>query len=267
MTPARARDGATSSPSRPPLSVLVTARDEEASLPEALASVSGWADELLVVVDPRTRDDTRDVAARAGVVVFEHAFEGSAAQCNWGLDRSSHRWVLVLDADERVSAALRSGVDAALANPAHAAYAVRRINLAFGHRLRFGDWGHDRIVRLLDRDRARFEARSVHGAVHAESVGTVRGDLLHDTLRSLDQYLPKVDDYARRGAADEARRSAGPFTVGLRPAWRFLRAYVLRLGFLDGVPGLVVAGLAAGGTFLKWARVWETNVTRGAHHP
>ncbi len=143
-----------------PLTVLLTVRDEEEQLPGALASVAGWAGEVVVVVDPRATDRTRELSSEAGARVLEHPFESSAAQCNWGLDRCESRWVLVLDADERVTARLRDEIGQTLAAPACAAYAVRRVNLAFGRRVRFGDWGRDEVVRLVDRTQARFVAAS-----------------------------------------------------------------------------------------------------------
>jgi glycosyltransferase involved in cell wall biosynthesis len=242
-----------------PLAVLLTARDEEEELAKALASVCAWVDEVVVVVDPRTRDATRDVARAAGARVFEHPFANSAAQCNWGLEKCASRWVLVLDADERVTPGLRDEIAATLLAPACAAFSVRRSNLAFGKPVRFGDWGADEIVRLLDRHQARFAERAVHGVVEAPSVGRLTGSIEHHTLRSLDQYVAKLHEYATRGAAvllAEGRRG-GPVGAAAHAQWRFLRAYVLRLGFLDGGVGLLVAMLAAYETFLKWAKVWE----------
>ncbi|MEW6337763.1 MAG: glycosyltransferase family 2 protein [Acidobacteriota bacterium] len=242
-----------------PVSVLLIARDEEAQLEQSLPSVSGWAGETLVVIDPRTADHSREVAFASGATVLEHEYVSSAAQYNWGAARCRHDWVFVLDADERVTGGLRAGIERALAAPRHPAYAVRRVNFAFGRRLRFGDWGHDRIVRVFDRRAARFDERAVHGAVRAASVGRLDGELEHRSLRSLDQYLPKVHEFARRGASDlrRAGRSSGLAVAITRAEWRFVRAYFLRLGVLDGFPGLVVAILAAYGTFLKWTMVWE----------
>ncbi len=250
-----------------PITVLLTVRDEEEQLPGALASVVGWADEVVVVVDSRTIDRTGELSSEAGARVLEHPFESSAAQCNWGLDRSENRWVLVLDADERVTARLRDEIGQTLTAPACAAYAVRRVNLAFGRRVRFGDWGKDEVVRLVDRTQARFAERSVHGAVVAPSVGRLAGSLEHHTLRSLAQYLPKLHEYALRGAADllAGGRRAGAVLVLAHAEWRFVRSFVLRLGFLDGGIGFVVAVLSAYGTFLKWAGVWEATTRRRPH--
>jgi len=244
--------------------VLLTARDEEEQLPGALESVVRWASEVVVVVDPRTRDATREVTREVGARVLEHPFESSAAQCNWGLDRCESDWVLVLDADERVTPALREEIGKTLVAPAASAYAVRRVNFAFGRRVRFGDWGRDEIVRLVDRTKARFVERAVHGAVVAPSVGRLAATLEHHTLRSLSQYLPKLHEYALRGAAHLAAegRRAGPLRILAHAEWRFVRSYVLRLGFLDGGTGFVVAVLGAYGTFLKWAGVWEATTRR-----
>ncbi len=249
----------------PPLAVLITARDEEEQLPRSLASVSGWADEIVVVVDPRTTDRTRELARVAGAAVLEHPFASSAAQCNWGLENCASRWVLVLDADERVTPRLREAIGASLADATAAAFSIRRRNLAFGRPVRFGDWGRDEIVRLLDRTRARFVERAVHGAVAAAPVGRLAGEIVHDTLRSLEQYLGKLDEYARRGASEAIAggRRSGPGRALARACWRFVRSYVLRAGFLDGGVGVVVGALAAWGTFLKWVRVWEGTTRRG----
>jgi len=244
---------------RCPVSVLITARDEEEQLPGALASVAGWAAEVVVVLDSRSADRTGALARAAGARVLEHEFAGSGAQCNWGLDRCEHRWVLVLDADERVTEPLRDAIGTALGRPGHDAFAIRRANHAFGRRLRFGDWGRDWVVRLLDRERTRFEELAVHGAVRATRVGRLVGDLRHDTLRSLAQYLPKLHDYARRGARDlvAAGRRASVGRAIAHAEWRFLRGLVLRLGFLDGPAGWAVATLMAYGTYLKWLTAWD----------
>ena len=254
-----AGDRAPSPEPRAPVSVVITARDEEEQLPGALASVTSWAEDVMVVLDPRSGDRTGELARTSGARVLEHEFAGSGAQCNWGLDRCEQRWAFVLDADERVTPALAAAIREAVREPHHDAYAVRRANHAFGRRLRFGDWGRDRVVRLLDRERARFSELSVHGAVQAVSVGRLAGDLHHETLRSLAQYLPKLHEYAQRGAADlvaAGRRATVAKAIG-HAEWRFFRGFFLRLGALDGPPGWAVALLMAYGTYLKWLAAWD----------
>lgn len=242
-----------------PLSVLITARNEEAMLPGALASVALLASEVVVVVDEASTDATEKVARQAGARVFRHAFLSSADQINWGLQQCREPWVLVLDADERVTPALGESLQRELASPRFPAYALRRRNWALGQKVRFGDWGRDWVVRLFRRKEVAFAPRLVHGVATAGRVGRLAGELDHFSFRSFPQYLPKVVDYALRGACQarsEGRRCSLPMAVA-RAEWRFVRAYFLRLGFLDGWVGLLLAVLSAYGTFLKWAAVWR----------
>ncbi len=242
----------------PPLSVMLAVRDEEETLPACLQAVAGSSDDIVVVLDPRTRDRSRLVAERHGARVVEREFDGLGRQRNFGVALTRHPWVLVLDADEVVTPELAAAAAAAVRAPARTAYRVTRANVVLGRRLRFGDWGRDRVVRLFDRRAAAFSDDPVHPVVEVERAGTLAGVLEHHTLRSLDQYLPKVHDYALRGAADQLARGArgGVGRAAVRASWRFVRAFVLRGGVLDGHRGLLVAALAAHGTFVKWSAVW-----------
>lgn len=239
------------------LSVLITAKNEEEMLPGALASVAGLASEVVVVVDEASTDGTETVARASGARVLRHPFLSSAQQINVGLKECRMPWVLVLDADERVTPRLASALTAQLPSAQEDAFAVRRMNWALGKPVRFGDWGRDWVVRVVRRGKVWFSQRAVHGVAEAQSVGKLKGHLEHLTFRSFSQYLPKVVDYALRGASQalaEGRRCSIPMAVA-RAEWRFVRSYALRLGFLDGSVGLVLAVLAAYGTFLKWAAV------------
>jgi glycosyltransferase involved in cell wall biosynthesis len=246
------------------VSVLIAARDEEELLPGALASVRHWAGEVVVVLDPRSCDRTREVAAAGGAVVLEHPFVDSSTQLAWGVEQCRYDWVFILDADERADARVGVACARVLANPRCAAYRLRRRNLAFGRVLRFGDWGGDRVVRLLHRRQGKL-AGGMHWRVEAARIGRLAGWIEHHTLRSLPQYLPKLEHYATLGAQQllAAGRRGGLGVGVLRGGWRFCRAYLVRLGFLDGQAGLLVALLGAWGTFLKWALLYELQGRRG----
>ena len=244
------------------LTAIVPTFNEEANVGDCLASLA-FADEILVV-DSFSTDRTVELARAVDPVrvrVVQHAYEGNGPQCNWAMGEAAHPWILVVDADERVTPELAREIDRLLrSDPSGSLYRVRRWNFFLGRRIRGSGWGRDRLVRLLRRGTARYPERRVHADIEAPpGTPTLSAPLLHHTYRSLDQYVEKLDRYARWGAEDldRAGRRSGIAQIALRPSWRFARAYVLEAGFRDGIRGLLVCGLQAYGVFLKWARLWE----------
>jgi hypothetical protein len=169
---------------------------------------------------------------------------------------------MIVDADERVTPELRDEILRVLEDPRGLdGFRIRRLNHFLGKRVRFCGWQHDAVLRLFRRDLGRYQDREVHADVIVESgrVGWLREKLLPYTFDSLEQYLRKFDRYTSWAAGDREKRT--PHVrwrhLALRPAWRFFRQYVLQLGFLDGLTGLVICSLAAYSVFLKYAKLWE----------
>ena len=178
------------------------------------------------------------------------------------MDQAAHPWVLIVDADERVTPALAREIgDLLEKGPSADHYFLRRDNVFLDRVIRHSGWGQDRLVRLLRRGTARYPEQRVHADMHPDgSTPTLEVPLLHYTLRSLPHYLEKLHRYAEWGAQDLAPgrgERAGFVEVALRPAWRFFRMFVLEAGFLDGLQGFVVCALQSYGVFIKWARLWE----------
>ncbi len=247
------------SPGRAPLSVIVTTYNEEANIGECIASVL-WADEVLVV-DSFSSDRTVEIARGFPVEVLQRQYFGSAAQKNWSLDRVRHDWVLILDADERVTEPLaREILGLLVAGPQAPGYYLRRRNIVLGRVIRHSGWSTDKVIRLFRKDKGRYPNRRVHADLDIEgTIPVLAHPLVHYTFRSITQYFDKLVNYAEWGAAQAFRegKRAGFVELGFRPLWRFVRTYVLQLGLLDGRHGLVVCGLQAFGTFLKYARLWD----------
>ncbi len=244
----------------PTLSVILITKNESARIDACLASVA-FADEW-IVVDSHSSDDTRERARRFGAsVVDTDDWPGFGAQKQRALDRATGRWVLAIDADERVTPELAVSIRRAIADDAGpAAYELSRLSRFAGRWIRHGDWYPDRVVRLFRRGQARFSADRVHERVVADvAVGRLAGELLHETMPTLDDALAKLNRYSSEGAAERvAAGGRGSLAAAIgHAAWAFVRGYVVRGGFLDGGAGLVLAVYGAEGTFWRYLKMAE----------
>ncbi len=244
------------------VTALIPTFNEEQVLGECLESV-GWADEIFVV-DSFSSDRTRDIAREAGARILTHEYVNSAAQKNWAIPQAQHPWVLLVDADERVTPGLQEEIRSLLdSGPGHDGYWIRRCNHFLGKRMRHGGWETDKVIRLFRRDRARYQTKEVHAEIELPGpLPTLQHPLLHYSFRGFAQYWRKIQLYSDWGASQlwkEGQR-AGWVSIGLRPVQRFLKMYVARAGFLDGIHGLVLAMLGAFSVFLKYAKLWEMEV-------
>lgn len=242
------------------LSAIVTSFNEEVNIRECLESVA-FADEVLLV-DSFSTDRTLEIARSLPTVrILQREYFGSAAQKNWAMDQVVHPWVLIVDADERITPELAREIQDVLASkPAADRFYIRRQNVFVDRVIRHSGWSTDRVVRLLRKGAARYPKRRVHADIPpVAGTPTLEHPMVHFTFRSLGQYLEKLHRYAEWGAADLWRKGKQPGISGLvlRPAWRFVRMYGLQAGFLDGRHGLVLCALQSYGVFLKWAKLWE----------
>lgn len=238
-----------------PVTVVIPTLNEAAQIGEAIADLT-WADEI-IVADGGSTDDTVAIAETAGATVIVVRGETIAGQRNAAIALARNEWILALDADERVSPQLRAELGQVVAgrNPTHAAYRMKFRNHYLGRELRYGPWGRDWHVRLFTRER-RYVTHRVHEHLEPiEDVGTLTGLIEHRPYRDVAHHVIKIVKYARWGADDlHARgRKAGVWELTARPAWRFVRDYLLYAGWRDGVVGFVAAALGAFAAFLKYA--------------
>ena len=250
----------------PRLSVAVVALNEEERLRACLESVV-WADEI-VVVDGGSSDKTAAIAREFTDRVLFRAWDGYGTQKNFALGQCRGDWVLSLDADERVSDALREEIQATLrSGTSWSGFYLARQNLFQGRWVRRGGFYPDRQLRLFRRGQGAFVERAVHEAVRLEGpAGRLSAPLIHESYRSIADAVARLNRYSDLAAAELAKTGRGGSLVDLlaRPAWRFVSTYVLRAGFLDGWRGLVLAGLHAHYVFLRAAKVRERRLSRWA---
>lgn len=242
-----------------PLSIIVPSFNEEPNIEACLKSVQ-WADEVLVV-DSFSTDKTLEIAKPLCTRILQHEYVNSAAQKNWAIPQAAHRWVMIVDSDETVPPELAAEIRTVLdAGPEHSGYVLKRLNHFHGKPIRHGGWGRDRVLRVWDRERGRYQEKHVHAEVEVEgSVTELANPIHHDTFRGFDRYMGKIDRYTHWGAEDllrKGRRATAPDLL-MRPVGRFVKRYILQGGFLDGTPGLIISGIDTYVTFLKYARAWE----------
>lgn len=247
----------------PKLSVTVITRNAATHLAEALASVA-WADEI-VVVDAQSTDDTAVIARQFASQVVVRAWPGYAEQKNFAASLASHDWILSLDADERVTPVLREEVQHVLEGPErYAAFRIPRVTWHLGRWFRSTDWYPDPQTRLYDRRRSRWTGRYVHETLSVDGeLGRLREELLHFPYRDISDHLETINRYTTLAARQmsEAGRSTGLFRIVCHPPMAFLRNYIGRGGFRDGIPGLIVSSMNAYYVFLKLAKLWELQLT------
>jgi glycosyltransferase involved in cell wall biosynthesis len=238
------------------LSVTIITRNAASQLESCLASVA-FAEEV-VVVDSGSSDGTVELAARCGARVIAKDWTGFGPQKQFAVESASHDWVLCLDADESLSESLREAIIAELRAPRGTVYAMPRCNRFLGRWLRHGEGYPDWSVRLFHRGHAHWSDDAVHEKVVTERpILRLRGDLLHDSAETLEKYLDKQNRYTTLQA--ESLRSAGRHASLLQlvfaPSLRFIKFYLVRLGFLDGLPGLVHIAIGCMNSFNKYAKL------------
>lgn len=239
-----------------PVSVVIAARNEAANIAACILSAA-WATEIIVVEDGST-DDTVRLAAAAGARVLSHPFSTIGEQRNAAIESAREEWILVIDADERASAALASEVRAAIASGRLDAYRIPRRNFFLGREVKHGGWGRDIPVRLFRRD-ARYNASRVHEHVEvAGTVGQLSRCLTHEPYPTIDSWFEKLDRYSKWWADDRFERGqrATAITVVIRPPLRFLSMYLIRGGWMDGAAGAILACMASTSVMAKYARLW-----------
>jgi (heptosyl)LPS beta-1,4-glucosyltransferase len=252
----------------PKLSVTVITKNEAADLAAALTSVR-WADEI-VVVDSDSTDDTVAIARQFTDRVVVQPWQGYIAQKNLAASLASHDWILSLDADERVTPELAEAIRAAVASPQHAAYRLRRVTWHLGRWMRSTDWYPDYQTRLYDKRHAGWAGRYVHEAVAVNgTLGELAGELQHFAYRDIGDHLETIDRYTTLAAQQmhESGRRTGVVQIAMHPPLAFLRNYLLRGGFSDGVPGLIVSTMNAYYVFLKFAKLWQLQRGGAATEP
>jgi len=241
-----------------PVSVVIVTKNEEKNIGDALESARDFSE--IVVIDSFSSDRTLDICKKYTGNVYQEQWEGYARQKQKGIDRASLSWVLILDADERITRELKSEIASTLKDKNCSGFYIPRKNFFLDRWIRHGGWWPDYTLRLFRRDKAYIEEREVHEKVIVQgSTGYLRNPMEHYTSRTLSDFLKKQEDYSTLAAKEMHRQGfrAGTLSFTVRPFFTFLKMFFFKMGFLDGKRGLILAFLYSYYTFLKYVKTWE----------
>ncbi|OGH04280.1 MAG: hypothetical protein A2600_11055 [Candidatus Lambdaproteobacteria bacterium RIFOXYD1_FULL_56_27] len=242
------------------LTGVVITYNEEANLKDCLTSLDFC--DFLLVVDSDSTDQTKAIAQDQGARVLNQPFLGHVKQKQFALEQAQTDWVLFLDADERLGPELRASILALKeqVEPRHWGYEVSRKSFHLGRWILHGGWYPDRGIRLFHKEHGRWSGYDPHDKVEVEGpVARLEGDLEHFVFRNLSHNVQKNDFYSSIMAQDLFAQGKRPSLAKLllKPPYKFFECYLLKAGFLDGLPGLIIAVGAAYSIFLKFAKLWE----------
>jgi glycosyltransferase involved in cell wall biosynthesis len=245
----------------PTLSVILITRNEEANLDDCLASLEGIAQQI-VVVDTNSSDRTLEIAQKYGATLSQPAdWPGFGPQKNRALDLATEEWVLSLDADERLTPALKSEILTVIHHSAHVdCFAIPRLSWYCGRFIRHSGWSPDYVDRLFKRGTARFSDDLVHERLIPNgTVAKLENPMLHYSFMNYSQVLQKLDRYSTASAeqAFAKGKTSSPLKAVLHGTWAFFRTYILRAGFLDGPQGFALAISNGQGTYYRYIKLWH----------
>ena len=243
----------------PEISVAVMTFNEEDNIERCLASVQGIADEILIV-DSYSADRTQEICLRLGARFIQHHFHGYIEQRQYCIDNAQHDHVLVIDADEELSAALRESMLEAKRNWTADGYTCNRLNSIAGQWIRYSGWYPDRKLRLFDRRKASVKGINPHDKIEIQpgaKLMHLKGDLLHHTYSTVEDQIHQINRFTsiQAQAKFEQGKKTSWLLIHLSPFFKFILNYFLRMGFLDGFYGFIVCRNMAYSTFLKHAKL------------
>ena len=241
------------------LTAIIPTKNEIDNIEAVIASVD-FADEILVI-DSFSNDGTFEKASALATKVIQRKFDFYGAQKNHAIAQAKHEWILLVDADERVTPELKTEVLSILNQDKieHDAFNIKRINHFMGERVNYSGWRNDSVIRLFKGDFCKYDNRHVHEALIVNgSVGQLKQKFLHYSYRSFNQYMQKMDNYATLQAKDYDKKTGSltPYHFVIKPFWGFVKHYFIQSGFRDGVVGLTIGYVQGYVVFMRYVKLW-----------
>ncbi len=240
------------------LTAIILTKNEIHNIESVIASVQ-FADEI-IVVDSFSTDGTFEKAQSLHTTVVQRKFTYHAEQKNWIIPQAKHDWVLIVDADERVTPELQTEITEILSTKQkHVAFWIGRMNHFMGKRVHYSGWRNDKVIRLFQRDLCLYNNKLVHEEIIAQgSVGHLKNKLYHNTYTTMDAYIEKMNGYAIKQAEEYDKKTGKltPYHFVLKPFWGFFKHYIVQSGFRDGVVGLTIGFIQGYVVYMRYVKLW-----------
>lgn len=241
------------------LTAIIPTKNEAHNIEAVLASVD-FADEILVI-DSFSDDATVEKATALSAKILQRKFDFYGAQKNYAINQAKYQWVLLLDADERVTPELKTEIISILNQDTinYDAFSIKRINHFMGQRVNYSGWRNDSVIRLFKKDACKYNNLHVHESLIVNgTTGKLQHKFLHYSYRSFNQYMQKMDRYATLQAKDYDKKTGRltPYHFIIKPFWGFFKHYILQSGFRDGVVGLTIGYVQGYVVFMRYVKLW-----------
>ncbi len=240
------------------ISLVMIARNEAHDLPNCLASVKGLVDDI-VLVDNNSTDDTVKIAKQFGVKVEQRKFDGFANQKNHAINMAKNNWILHLDPDEQITPELKQEISNIFPNTIYSAFDIPYQNIFLGKKMRFGSFLGEKHIRLFKKSASKFGGGLIHEGIRVNGeVGILKNKIIHNSYPNLEEYFKKFNEYTTL-SAQKAYDEGKKFNILKLFAFplNFLKLYILKLGILDGVKGLIWATISSCYGFVKYSKLYQ----------
>lgn len=241
------------------ITAIIPTFNEEIHIDDAIQSVQ-FADEI-IIIDSFSTDNTVKIAKKHNVVLIQRIFDDYSSQKNFAIDKATHNWICILDADERISIALKKEILKKVSSEEtnESAFWIYRSNIFMNKEIKYSGWQNDKVIRLFKKDSCRYNGQLVHEEIYTkEKIGFLKNKIVHNTYKSFDIFISKKNDYATLQALELNKKNIKPnlYHFILKPIIRFNRHYFFRGGVFDGVPGLVISYVAMYTVFIRYLKLW-----------
>ena len=241
------------------ITATIIAKDEEKNLPSAIHSVKDLVDEIVVVVDSRTADKTREAAAKFGAKCYLRDFDNFAGQKNFAVGQARGDWILSLDADEEIPAELVEEIRKAVKSDEFDGYLIPRRNFLLGREIKHTRWSPDKHIWLWKKEKGRWQGRIHEELIVSGKIGELKNAKIHNSYKTISEFLDMVNSYTEFEAEEKIRKGEkfNLIKAFCEPVYVFLLRYVYKKGFLDGWQGFILSYLMGIYSLTTWVKVWE----------